>query len=125
MPQSRTERRAYDLVADGFGAGINGPLVVAVDVSEDPGVVQPLLEAIEADEGIAPSRPEVHAEAGVATLVAFPTTGPQDDATLDTIERLRATCSGRARREPSARHIGGRRPASPTSATGSTIACRC
>jgi putative drug exporter of the RND superfamily len=38
LPETRTERRAYDLVADGFGAGINGPLVVAVDVSEDPTV---------------------------------------------------------------------------------------
>ena len=25
MPQSRTERRAYDLIADGFGPGANGP----------------------------------------------------------------------------------------------------
>jgi len=127
LPETRTERRAYDLVADGFGAGINGPLVVAVDVSEDPTVVQPLLEAIEADEGIAAvAPPEVHADAGVATLVAFPTTGPQDDATLDTIERLGPTCSRPrstgAKREPTS---AARRPASPTSATGSMIACRC
>ena len=32
MPESRTERRAYDLVADGFGPGANGPLVIAVDI---------------------------------------------------------------------------------------------
>ena len=30
---SRTERRAYDLAAAGFGAGSNGPLVIAVDVA--------------------------------------------------------------------------------------------
>ncbi|HJW65085.1 MAG TPA: MMPL family transporter [Actinomycetes bacterium] len=109
LPETRTERRAYDLVADGFGAGINGPLVVAVDVSEDPTVVQPLLEAIEADEGIAAvAPPEVHAEAGVATLVAFPTTGPQDDATLDTIERLRANVLPAALDGSQARaHVGG------------------
>ena len=109
LPETRTERRAYDLVADGFGAGINGPLVVAVDVSEDPTVVQPLLEAIEADEGIAAvAPPEVHADAGVATLVAFPTTGPQDDATLDTIERLRADVLPAALDGSQARaHIGG------------------
>jgi len=109
LPETRTERRAYDLVADGFGAGINGPLVVAVDVSEDPTVVQPLLEAIEADEGIAAvAPPEVHADAGVATLVAFPTTGPQDDATLDTIERLRADVLPAALDGSQARaHLGG------------------
>ena len=120
LPETRTERRAYDLVADGFGAGINGPLVVAVDVSEDPTVVQPLLEAIEADEGIAAvAPPEVHAEGGVATLVAFPTTGPQDDATLDTIERLRAnvlpaaldgTPRARPRRRPDGQLRRRRRP---------------
>ncbi|CAN5736408.1 MMPL family transporter [soil metagenome] len=91
LPDTRTERRAYDMVAEGFGPGINGPLVVAVDISKDPSVVEPLLDAVRADEGIAAvSPPEVNAEAGVATLVAFPTTAPQDDATLDTIERLRA-----------------------------------
>ena len=109
LPETRTERRAYDLVADGFGAGSNGPLVVAVDISEDPTVVQPLLEAIEADEGIAAvAPPEVHAEAGVATLVAFPTTGPQDHATLDTIERLRANVLPAALDgSPARAHIGG------------------
>ena len=109
LPETRTERRAYDLVAEGFGPGINGPLVVAVDVSEDPTVVQPLLEAIEADEGIAAvAPPEVHAEAGVATLVAFPTTGPQDDATLDTIERLRADVLPAALDgSPARAHVGG------------------
>jgi RND superfamily putative drug exporter len=39
MPQSRTERRAYDLVAAGFGPGANGPLVIAVDVAGDPTVL--------------------------------------------------------------------------------------
>ena len=109
LPETRTERRAYDLVAEGFGAGINGPLVVAVDVSEDPTVVQPLLEAIEADEGIAAvAPPEVHTDAGVATLVAVPTTGPQDDATVDTIERLRANVLPAALDGSQARaHIGG------------------
>ena len=36
MPQSRTERRAYDLIADGFGPGANGPLVIAVDALGRP-----------------------------------------------------------------------------------------
>ncbi|GMQ94220.1 MAG: MMPL family transporter [Acidimicrobiia bacterium] len=90
LPDSRTERRAYDLVAGGFGPGINGPLVIAVDISEDPSVVEPLFVAIMADEGIAAvAPPEVNVEAGVATLLAFPTTSPQDDATLVTVKRLR------------------------------------
>jgi putative drug exporter of the RND superfamily len=109
LPDTRTERRAYDMVAEGFGPGINGPLVVAVDISSDASVVEPLLEAITADEGIAAvSPPDVNAEAGVATLLAFPTTAPQDDATLDTIERLRADVFPRVLHESPARaHVGG------------------
>ena len=41
-PESRTERRAYDLIADGFGPGANGPLVIAVDISQGGSVVAPI-----------------------------------------------------------------------------------
>jgi len=91
LPESRTERRAYDLVADGFGAGVNGPLVVAVDISEDDSPLQALVEQIGADTGIAAVfPPEINTEAGVATVVAFPRTSPQDDATFETVKRIRA-----------------------------------
>ena len=109
LPESRTERRAYDLVADGFGAGINGPLVIAVDISQDGTVVEPLAAAIAADPGVvAVAPPEVNAEAGVATIVAFPVTSPQDDATVETIERLRAeTLPSVLDDSPARAHIGG------------------
>ena len=108
-PVDRTERRAYDLVADGFGPGINGPLVVAVDISKDPSVVDPLASAIRADAGVASvAPPEVNADAGVATLVAFPTTGPQDSATLDTVDApAHRRDPGRAGAGPARAHIGG------------------
>jgi RND superfamily putative drug exporter len=91
LPETRTERRAYDLVAAGFGPGINGPLLIAVDISEDASVVEPLVSAVTRDEGVAAVAPvSVDPLAGVATLVAFPTSSPQDLATVETIERLRA-----------------------------------
>jgi len=91
LPETRTERRAYDLIAEGFGPGVNGPLVIAVDTSQDPTVIEPLYTAIAADKGIAAvAPPDVNVEAGVATLIAFPTTAPQDGATVETIERLRS-----------------------------------
>lgn len=90
-PESRTERRAYDLVAEGFGPGINGPLLVAIDISKDASVVEPLVSAIARDPGIAGlAPPDVDATAGVATIVAYPATSPQDDATVATIDRLRS-----------------------------------
>ena len=68
LPESRTERRAYDLVADGFGPGINGPLVIAIDVAEDQSVVAPIAAAVAADAGVAAvAPPQVDTEAGVAT----------------------------------------------------------
>ena len=109
FPESRTERRAYDLVAQGFGPGVNGPLVIAVDISEDSRVVGPLRDAVLADEGIAAVAPAaVNTEADVATLVAYPTTGPQDDATFDTVKRLRADVFPRVLDQSPARaHVGG------------------
>ena len=109
LPSHRTERLAYDLVADGFGPGINGPLVVAVDISRDPSVLEPLATAIRFDKGVASvAPPEVNADAGVATLVAFPTTGPQDSATLETVQRLRADVIPAVLGQRQARaHIGG------------------
>ncbi|GGU13620.1 MMPL family transporter [Nocardioides albus] len=90
-PESRTERRAYDLIAEGFGPGANGPLVIAVDISQDKSVVAPLAEAVAADPGItAVGEPIIDLSAGVATLVAQPTTSPQDVATQETVTRLRS-----------------------------------
>ncbi|GGW90959.1 MMPL family transporter [Streptomyces chartreusis] len=109
LPQSRTERRAYDLVAEGFGPGTNGPLVIAADPSGDRGVVDRLVGAVAADPGIASVAPtHIDRATGIATLVVFPTTSPQDKATADTIARLRTdvlpTAIGQG---PARAHVGG------------------
>ena len=109
LAPDRTERRAYDLVAEGFGAGVNGPLVVAVDLTDDPSVVEPLRRAVAEDRGVASvGAAAVDRGAGVATVVVVPTTGPQEAATGETVERLRtevlptAWDDGRSRA-----HVGG------------------
>ncbi len=91
QPEGRTQRRAYDLVAEGFGPGTNGPLLIAIDLDGDQSVLEPLQAAIAADRGIAAVGPaQVNDAAGVATIVAIPRTAPQDNATFDTIDRLRS-----------------------------------
>ena len=89
------EALADYLVAEGFGPGINGPLIVAIDLNGDASVVELLGDAVLADPGIASIAPaNVNTEAGVATIIAFPTTAPQDDETIETVTRLRAeVCS--------------------------------
>ncbi|MFC8243714.1 MMPL family transporter [Streptomyces chartreusis] len=109
LPHSRTERRAYDLVAEGFGPGTNGPLVIAADPAGDPGVLDRLVGAVAADPGIASVAPtHVDRATGIATLVVFPTTSPQDKATADTLARLRTdvlpTAIGHG---PARAHVGG------------------
>ncbi|KUN30306.1 hypothetical protein AQJ23_01905 [Streptomyces antibioticus] len=109
LPHSRTERRAYDLVAEGFGPGTNGPLVIAADPAGDPGVLDRLVGAVAADPGIASVAPtHIDRATGIATLVVFPTSSPQDKATADTIARLRTdvlpTVIGHG---PARAHVGG------------------
>ncbi|WP_426564355.1 MMPL family transporter [Angustibacter sp. McL0619] len=109
LPPTYTQRQAFDLVASGFGPGRNGPVVVAVDLHGDDAVVGRLAAAIEADPGIAGvGAPSVNDVKGIATVVAFPTSGPQQRATYDTVERLRsvvfpAVLAG----SPARAHIGG------------------
>jgi RND superfamily putative drug exporter len=127
LPGSRTERQAYDLVTRGSARGATGQLVVAVDLAGDRTVLDPLVRALRQDPGIASvGVPEVYPDAGVAVVVAIPSTGPQDAATHATVERLRADVLPRALAgSPARAHVGGQTANLPTSAPGSTNGCRC
>ncbi|WP_432479477.1 MMPL family transporter [Nocardioides sp. GXQ0305] len=109
FPTDRTERRAYDLIAEGFGPGVNGPLVIAVDTAGDPGALGPLQDAVADDVGIARvAPPELDEASGIASMVAIPTTGPQAEATVDTLHRLREDVLPTALDDsPATAHIGG------------------
>ena len=108
-PQARTERRAYDLVAEGFGPGATGPMVVAVDLSRDRSVVEPLVSALAADPGIASAAAApVEATSDVAVIIAQPTTTPQDAETARTLDRIRSEVLPAALASSSATaHVGG------------------
>lgn len=107
LPETRTERRAYDLVAEGFGPGVNGPLVIAVD-SADPAVVGPLAQALSEDKGVAAvAPPEMDSESGVTAVIAFATTSPQSEETVETIERLRSEVIPAAVDGSTRVHVGG------------------
>ena len=108
-PEVRTERRAYDLVAAGFGPGAVGPMVVAVDLSQDRSVVEPLVSALAADPGIASAAASpVGASSDVAVIIAQPTTSPQDVATVRTLDRVRSEVLPLAMAgSPATAHVGG------------------
>jgi putative drug exporter of the RND superfamily len=92
-PTTTTQRRAYDLLAKGFGPGANGPLLIVADL-QTPGLdaesLPALTERLAADPGIVlVGQPRTAPTADAAVLQAVPTTGPADPATPKTIERVR------------------------------------
>ncbi|MGD9573231.1 MAG: MMPL family transporter [Thermoleophilia bacterium] len=89
-PPSSTSRQAYDLLAEGFGPGFNGPLLVTVDQTDDPGFSEGLAETLADVEGVASVQGPVVNEAGdTAIVTVFPTTSPQSSETQDLVRSLR------------------------------------
>ncbi|MBD8022460.1 MMPL family transporter [Microbacterium gallinarum] len=94
QPQTSQARQAYDLTAEHFGAGSNGPLIMTgtIVTSTDPlGLMADLAEEIEQVPGvksIALSTPNETADTGLIQIV--PETGPDDPATADLVRELRA-----------------------------------
>jgi putative drug exporter of the RND superfamily len=89
----RSSRRAYDLLAEGFGPGFNGPLLLAAEVEspEDIAALEAVGQALEQTDGVAAVTPVQPNEAqDAAVMTAFPTTAPQDEATTDLVKRIRS-----------------------------------
>jgi putative drug exporter of the RND superfamily len=90
-PESLTTRRSYDLLAEGFGPGFNGPLVLSAELDgASPESLEPLASAIDNDPGVesvAPIQP--NGDGSAAVLRVIPETSPQDSATSDLVHRLR------------------------------------
>jgi RND superfamily putative drug exporter len=87
-------RRAYDLLADGFGSGVNGPLLIVADLRTPGGLdaeaIAALSERLAADPGIAVvGEPQTAPAGDTVVLPAIPATGPAEPATSQTIERVR------------------------------------
>ncbi|MFG2692424.1 MMPL family transporter [Kitasatospora sp. NPDC048407] len=86
-----TTRKAYDLIADAYGPGANGPLLLAVDLDRLPKSELPALEAKLAREPeLEQVQPAQFNRAGNAAVITVqPKTGPQDEATAQLVKRLR------------------------------------
>jgi putative drug exporter of the RND superfamily len=91
-PTTQTTRRAYDLKAQGFGAGASGPLVLAAEISgpADLPTLQKLTAVLSATPGVAQAAPARLNPAGnTAVIQVIPTTSSQNQATVDLISKLR------------------------------------
>ncbi|WP_330264297.1 MMPL family transporter [Streptomyces griseorubiginosus] len=98
-PESATTRQAYDLLADGFGPGVNGPLtlVTRVDGAEDKLLLDNLDATIRTTKGIASTTPVSYDSGGdLAYFTIVPDSAPQSQQTSDLVERLRTEVLPRA-----------------------------
>jgi RND superfamily putative drug exporter len=91
-PESETVRRAYDMLAQGFGPGFNGPLFITVqgETAKSPEALQSFVATLSGTEGIAFAQGMPASQDGSLSLVmAYPTTAPQDKKTETLIHHLR------------------------------------
>lgn len=95
QPTSTTQRRAYDLLSEGFGPGLNGPLMVVVDAqrTDDPeGTVTTVSDEIKGLEDVAAVNPATFNEAGdTAMITVIPGSKPSSVATEDLVHAIRDT----------------------------------
>ncbi|MFF4353877.1 MMPL family transporter [Streptomyces sp. NPDC001530] len=93
LPTSTTQRRAYDLLSEGFGPGFNGPLMVVVDAkaSDDPDAAfTEVTDQIKGLKDVASVTPAAPNKAGdTATITVIPDAEPSSVTTEDLVHGIR------------------------------------
>ena len=93
-PADTTTKRAYDLLAEGFGAGFNGPLtlVAAIDTPAQLAVAQSLSQSLSSVPGVAfasPAIPNDPAAPSAVLWTLYPESAPQSREAADLVKTLR------------------------------------
>ncbi len=90
---SKTSRRSYDLLAQGFGPGFNGPMLLTVEGATGQQLLEPAnavaekLRTVPGVQFVTPAQPSPGGDTAIITL--FPTTSPQDKKTEELVDTLR------------------------------------
>ena len=91
-PAGTTTREAYDLLAEGFGPGFNGPfqIVAALPEKGDDAALQELRTDLQGEEGVeAVTDVTLNPDKTVGVFQLYPTTSPQSVETTDLLDRIR------------------------------------
>ncbi|MEW2082301.1 MMPL family transporter [Streptomyces sp. NPDC005283] len=89
QPVSTTQRKAYDLLSDGFGPGFNGPLLVVVD--GDKAAADRTVKEIKGLDGVVAVTPPALNKAGdTAMVTVVPKDRPSSAETEDLVHSIRA-----------------------------------
>ncbi|MFI2236972.1 MMPL family transporter [Streptomyces chrestomyceticus] len=101
QPTSTTQRKAYDLLSEGFGPGFNGPLMLVVDGqgSKDPKAAATRVSGTVAElDGVAAVTPPTFNQAGdTALLNVVPKSKPSSTETEDLVHEIRGKAGDAAR----------------------------
>ncbi|MFB7246084.1 MMPL family transporter [Streptomyces populi] len=98
QPVSTTQRRAYDLLSDGFGPGFNGPLMVVVDAkaSDAPktafSTVHDEIEDLKGVVSVSPAAPNKAGDTAMITVI--PDSKPSSVTTEDLVHTIRGAGAG-------------------------------
>jgi putative drug exporter of the RND superfamily len=89
QPESNTSRRAYDTTSQHLGAGFNGPLLVVADLTmANENAAADIAARLAREPGVVTAAPAA-SQNGAAVIQVIPTTGPNDPATADLVNRIR------------------------------------
>ncbi len=91
-PATASTRHAFDMLAAGFGAGFNGPLLIVAELPSTANAADlPALRDLAASTPgvVAVTPPQISPSGQVAVMQAFPKSAPQDQATTDLVNHLR------------------------------------
>ncbi|MEU9140568.1 MMPL family transporter [Streptomyces sp. NPDC048404] len=98
QPTSTTQRRAYDLLSDGFGPGFNGPLMVVVDAkaSDTPktafSTVHDEIEDLKGVVSVSPAAPNKAGDTAMITVIAD--SKPSSVTTENLVHTIRGAGAG-------------------------------
>jgi RND superfamily putative drug exporter len=110
-PTSDTTRRAYDLVADGFGPGFNGPLILAAEYPKgtDVAALDTLVSRLQHTPDVAAVvGPQASPSGDAAVIRVIPVSSPQSQTTSDLVSSLRDDVIPRAVQGSDVQvHVGG------------------
>lgn len=92
-PAGSTQRDAYDMIADGFGPGYNGPLVVVVDITQTTDIVDDLdtirAELEQLDDVAYVSQGLPNPSVDTAIMQVIPESAPDDPETKTLVQNIR------------------------------------
>jgi RND superfamily putative drug exporter len=110
-PAGTTTRNAYDLLAEGFGAGFNGPfsIVASLPSKGDDTALTELSKSLKTEPGVAETTAVILNPAGnTGVFQLYPTTSPQSEKTTELLDHIRGDLIPPLEQRTGAQvHVGG------------------